>query len=174
MRSYAQYGVGLSAEGVLSAGPVCPSGTSTANCILGSGGGIAIRVGWRRGEFVYLGGAYEMTKQDPNQLYRLGILQQARAEGRKYFPTGRDATPFVLLGGGVQGYGNEWSIDTWGLNATLGVGLEVELGGPLLEVSLAYRPMYFERWTDTSTLTHDAGIAHFLAFEVSLEARDAF
>jgi hypothetical protein len=181
MRAYVQYGVGLSAEGVASAGPICRGsvplvpllGGQAKNCILGSGGGIAVRVGWRPSEVLFLGGAYEMTKQDPNQLYRLGILQQARAEARRYFPSGRIAAPLLLLGAGMHGYGNEWGIDTWGPNFTLGGGLEVELGGPVLEVTLAYRAMYFKTWVDTSQLEHDAGFAHFLAFEVSLEARDA-
>jgi hypothetical protein len=166
---YVQYGVGLAAEGVLSAGPVC---NGSQNCILGSGGGLAVRVGWRPANIFYLGGAYEMSKQDPNQLYRLGILQQARFEARRFFPTGKELSPFVLLGAGVSGYGDTWGIDTWGGNATFGGGVEVELGGPVLEVSLAYRPMYFQAWVDSSHTSHDAGIAHFLGLEVSIEAKD--
>lgn len=167
---YLQYGVGLVAEDVMSAGPVC-NGT-TANCILGSGGGLTVRVGWRPGNVFYLGGVYEVSKQDPSQLYRLGILQQARVEARRFFPTGRDVSPFVLLGAGVSGYGDTWGIDTWGGVAALGGGLEVELGGPVLELSLAYRPMYLQAWVDSSNTSHDAGIAHFLGLEVSIEAKD--
>ncbi len=181
-RAYLQYGVALAAEGVASAGPICGQVsilslfaplTSPSNCILGSGGGVSARAGWRASELLYLGGAYETTKQDPNQLYRLGILQQVRAEGRRYFPSGRDVTPFVLLAAGLHGYGNEWSIDTWGVNGSAGAGVEVELGGPVLVVSLAYRAMYFRSWTDTGEIPHDSGVAQFLAFEVSVEARDA-
>jgi len=166
---YVQYGVGLAAEGVISAGPVC---NGSQNCILGSGGGLAVRVGWRPAQLFYLGGAYEMSKQDPNQLYRLGILQQARFEARRFFPTGRDMSPFVLLGAGVLAYGDTWGVDTWGGTATFGGGLEVELGGPVLELSLGYRPMYFQAWVDSSHTSHDAGIAHFLGLEVSIEAKD--
>jgi hypothetical protein len=182
-RAYLQYGVALAAEGVAAPGPICKGVDvsilrslelgSTSNCILGSGGGVSARAGWRPSQMLYIGGAYEMTKQDPNQLYRLGILQQARAEGRRYFPNGRESAPFILVGAGVHGYGNEWGIDTWGLDGSLGIGLEVELGGPVLELSLAYRAMYFRAWTDTSELPHDSGVAHFLAFEVSVEAKDA-
>jgi hypothetical protein len=183
--AYLQYGVALAAEGVASAGPICSGQvqgsilsifalTATpSNCILGSGGGISARAGWRPSELLYFGGSYEMTKQDPNQLYRLGILQMARAEGRRYFPVGRDVTPFVLLAVGLHGYGNEWGIDTWGPDGSLGGGLEVELGGPVLDLTLAYRAMDFSGWTDTSHLTHPAGVAQFLAFEVSIEAKDA-
>jgi hypothetical protein len=166
---YIQFGVGLVAEGVLAAGPVC---NASQNCILGSGGGVAVRVGWRPANTFYIGGAYEMSKQDPNQLYRLGILQQARAEARRFFPTAKDMSPFVLVGAGVMGYGDTWGVDTWGGTATFGGGLEVELGGPVLELSLAYRPMYFQGWVDSSHTAHDAGIAHFLGLEVSIEAKD--
>jgi hypothetical protein len=168
--SYLQYGVALAAEAVASAGPVCSDPNNP--CILGSGGGIAVRVGWRASESLYIGGAYEMSKQDPNKLYRLGILQQARAEARRYFHTGRETSPYLLLGAGVAGYGNEWSIDTWGPEGTLGVGLEVQMGGPLLGVTLAYRPLYFQSFVDSSTLSHDAGVAHFIGLEVALEAQD--
>jgi hypothetical protein len=180
--AYLQYGVALTAEGVASAGPICkevsilslfaPVG-APSNCILGSGGGISARAGWRPSEVLYIGGAYEMTKQDPNQLYRLGILQQARAEARRYFPNGREATPFALLAAGVHGYGNEWGIDTWGFGGSIGAGLEVELGGPVLDLSLAYRAMWFRGWVDTSEIPHDSGVAQFLAFDISIEAQDA-
>lgn len=168
---YIQFGVGLAAEGVVSAGPAC-NGAGSQNCILGSGGGLTVRVGWRPANVFYIGGVYEMSKQDPNQLYRLGILQQARAEARRFFPTGKDVSPFVLLGAGAAVYGDTWGIDTWGGSATLGGGLEVELGGPVLELSLAYRPMYLEAWVDSSNIAHDAGIAHFIGLEVSIEAKD--
>ena len=169
-RAFFQYGIGIAAEAVASAGPIC-SGVS--NCIVGSGGGLAIRFGYRPDTDLYVGGAYEFSKQDASELYRLGILQQVRAEARRYFSTGRETSPFLLVGVGAQGYGNEWSVDTWGPNATIGGGLEVELGGPVLGVSLAYRPMYFQAWVDSSTISHDAGVAHFVSFEVTLEARDA-
>ncbi len=169
-RAYAQYGVGLAGEVVASAGPIC---SNVSNCIVGSGGGVAIRVGYRPDTDLYVGGAYEFSKQDASELYRLGILQQARIEARRYFPTGRETSPFLLVGLGVQGYGNEWSIDTWGPNATIGGGVEFDLGGPVLGLSLAYRPMYFQAWVDSSTISHASGVAHFVSFEVSLEARDA-
>ncbi len=169
--SYLEYGVAFTVEGVASAGPICSQpGTP---CILGSGGGIAMRVGWRQTERVYLGGAYEISKQDPNKLYRLGILQQARAELRNYFPNGQNATPFAVVGLGLAGYGNEWTVDTWGPTATLGGGVEAELsGGALIGFSLVYRPIYLGSFVDSSTLAHDAGVAHFVGLELALEARD--
>ena len=171
-QSYLQYGVAFTVEGVASAGPICSE--SADPCILGSGAGITIRVGWRPVEDFYLGGAYEFSKQDPNQLYRLGILQQARAELRHYFPTGRSTAPYAVAGLGLAAYGNEWSVDTWGPAAALGGGLEVELSGKaVLGVSLGYRPVYLHTFVDSSTLSHQAGIAHFVGLEFALEARDA-
>ncbi len=169
--SFFQYGVALAAEIVASAGPACAEVGNP--CILGSGGGIIARAGWRGSESLYLGGAYEMSKQDPHQLYRLALLQQLRAEMRRYFPTGREVLPFLLLGAGVSTYGNEWlPIDTWGPSATLGAGLEVQLGGSVLNVSLAYRPIYLRAWVDSSLDAHDAGIAHFVGLEAAVEAQD--
>jgi hypothetical protein len=166
--AYVQYGVALAAEAVAFAGDIC---NPKLNCVFGDGGGLVARVGWRPSDQLYLGGAYEMTKQDPAQLYRLGILQQLRAEGRRYFPTGQKVMPFVLLGAGVGAYGNEWAVDTWGPTATIGGGAEIDLGGPVLELSLAYRPMYFHAWNITGT-PFDKGFAHFVSIEVSLEAKD--
>jgi len=167
-----QYGIGITVEDVVSAGPICSNAADP--CILGSGGGIAIRVGWRPTEDFYLGGTYELSKQDPDKLYLLGTLQQARVEVRHYFPTGLATEPFVMAGAGLAGYGNEWSIDTWGPSATLGAGVEVELpGGPLLNATLVYRPIYLRSFGDSSTLAHGAGIAQFFALEVALEAQDA-
>jgi hypothetical protein len=166
--SYVQYGVALAAEAVAFAGDICNPGI---NCVFGDGGGLVARVGWRPSDQLYLGGAYEMTKQDPAQLYRLGILQQLRAEGRRYFPTGNVVQPFALLGAGLGAYGNEWSVDTWGPTATIGGGVEIELRGPVLELSLAYRPMYFHAWNITGS-PFNKGFAHFVSIEVSLEAKD--
>jgi hypothetical protein len=168
-RAYLQYGVALAAEAVASAGTICDR---VDHCIFGDGGGLVARAGWRPSEEIYLGGAYEISKQDPQQLYRLGILQQVRAEGRRLFPTGREVIPFVLVGAGLAAYGNEWAIDTWGPTATFGGGIEVELGGPVLELSIAYRPMYFHEWVVATTNDLQAGIAHFIAIDVSVEARD--
>ena len=170
-RAYIQYGVALAAEIVAAPGPACS--TTATSCILGSGGGVVMRAGWRPSETIYVGGAYEMSKLDPHQLYRLALLQQVRGELRRFIPTGRETSPFVLLGFGVGAYGNDWwPVDTWGPTATVGGGLEVQLGRSVLVMSLAYRPMYFHAWEDSSTLSHDAGVAHFVGFEASVEQQD--
>jgi hypothetical protein len=81
-------------------------------------------------------------------------------------------TPFLLLGLGVAGYGNEWSVDTWGPTATLGGGIEVELGGPVLLLSAAYRPMYFRSWVIPTDNELQSGVVHFVGLDLAVEARD--
>jgi hypothetical protein len=169
-RPFIQYGIAFTIEDVVAPGPIC----SNSPCILGSGGGIAGRVGFRGSERLYIGGSYELSKQEPNKLYLLGILQQVRGELRTYFPTGNRTTPFLVLGAGLAGYGNEWNVDTWGPSAQLGAGLEVELSGrSLVTVSLLYRPIYFRSFTDSSGESHGAGIAQFFGVELAVEAQDA-
>ena len=102
---YFQYGVAFATEQVIAPGPICDN--ESIPCILGAGGGIAVRAGWRSSGPIYLGGAYELTKQDPNKLYRIALLQQARAEGRYYFMTARVTEPYAAVSVGVAGYGNE-------------------------------------------------------------------
>ncbi|MDP8999453.1 MAG: hypothetical protein M3O46_05015 [Myxococcota bacterium] len=172
-RAYIQYGAALSAEIVAFPGPACADTTNP--CILGSGGGIVARGGWRPTETLYVGGAYEMSKQEPHQLYRLAILQQLRGEVRRYFPTGREASPFLLAAAGIGAYGNYWwPVDTWGPSATLGGGIEIQLGGAgVFIISVAYRPMYLDSWRDSSRLWHEAGVAHFMGLEAAIEALDS-
>jgi hypothetical protein len=171
-RAFLQYGVAFTVEDVASPGPICANSNLGNPCILGSGGGIAVRVGWRPTERLYIGGSYELSKQEPDKLYRLGILQQARGELREYFPTGHRITPFGLLEAGLAGYGNEWSIATWGPSATIGGGVEVEVSdGILFDASIFYRPIYLlQHFVDSSTLSHDPGIAQFLGLELAIEA----
>src|SRR5262245_922880 len=78
---YLHYGVAVVTETVASPGDVCPNsprsdGSAPAPCILGSGGGLAIRIGYRSREPWYVGGAYEFSRQDASNLMILPILQQ--------------------------------------------------------------------------------------------------
>ena len=123
--SYLQYGIAFTAEIVTLPGPICA--TRAAPCILGPGGGIAARVGYRFPGPWYLGGAYEFSKQDPSQIYRLAILQQLRAEARYYFVTSRIIEPYFSGGLGVVAYGNAWTVDVWGPLGFLGIGAELQI-----------------------------------------------
>lgn len=170
---YLQYGVAFTAEHVASPGPIC--NRPEVPCILGGGGGIAVRVGWRSNGPVYLGAAYQLTKQDPNKLYRLALLQQARAEARYYLATARLTEPYVVATAGVGGYGNEWAIDTWGPTGALGVGLEYQISRrTVVGVALAYQLLHLGRFEDTAKTPRDPGIAQLVGLDFILERRDGF
>jgi hypothetical protein len=133
-----------------------------------------IRGGWRSKGPIYLGGAYELTKQDPNKLYRIALLQQARAEMRYYFATARVTEPYVLGSLGVAGYGNEWSIDTWGPTGSLGTGVEYQITQrTVVGIAFAYRLLYLSRFVDTSGARRDPGVAQLLGVDLVLEQRDS-
>lgn len=169
---YFQYGVAFNSESVLSAGGICNAAGSP--CILGSGGGITIRGGWRNSGSLYFGFAYEITKQDPNKLYRIALLQQARAEGRYYFTTARVTEPYLAASLGLSGYGNQWSIDTWGPGGSLGAGVEYQVSRTtVVGISLDYRLLWFSRFTDTAGTNRDPGVAQLLGLNLVLEQRTA-
>lgn len=169
---YFQYGVAFTTEQIVSAGPICDS--TGAPCILGAGGGIVVRGGWRSTGPLYIGIAYELTKQDPNKLYRIALLQQARAEARYYFMTARVTEPYVSASAGVAGYGNEWSIDTWGPGGSLGAGVEYQVTRhTVVGLGVAYRLLYFSRFTDTAGTDRAPGIAQLVGLDLVLEQRDA-
>ena len=175
---YLQYGVALAAEMVASAGDVCPSGPSSAPCILGSGGGLAIRVGYRSRGRWYVGGAYESSRQDPSNLLRLAILQQIRAETRFYAVRGMRLTPYLSGGLGAALYGSEWGTDTGGVTTFIGAGTEYQFSRTaVVGAALAYRPFLFRGWTDSAGQRRadrylGFGLAHIVALEVTLEVRD--
>ena len=169
---YFQYGVAFNSETVISAGPMCRN-TGIA-CVLGSGGGITVRGGWRNSGALYFGFAYELTKQDPNKLYRIALLQQARAEGRYYIATARVTEPYLAAGLGLSGYGNQWSVDTWGPGGSVGGGVEYQLSRTtVVGVSVDYRILYFGRFTDTAQVDRAPGVAQLFGFNLVLEQRNA-
>jgi hypothetical protein len=172
--TFVQYGVAFTTEAVASAGRMCA--VPDAPCILGSGGGIVFpRIGWRAAGSWYLGGAYELSKQDANTLYRLAILQQLRGEARYYFLTGQILTPFVGASGGVVGYGDEWAINTFGPDAALTLGIEAQVSrGTVVGLALNYRVMYFRPFVDSSDTPRDGSVAQLWGLDLQLEVRDPF
>jgi hypothetical protein len=174
---YLQYGVTFAAETVASAADLCPETRAAAPCILGSGGGLAIRAGYRSRGPWYAGGAYEFSRQDPNNLLRLAILQQVRAEARYYADQGTRLTPYLSSGLGAVLYGSEWGVDTGGVVATLGGGLEYQLGpGVVVGGGLAYRLLLVRGWTDSAGQRRadrylGFGLSHLVGFELVLEIR---
>jgi hypothetical protein len=174
---YFQYGVGLAAEMVADPGALCPP-SAQAPCILGSGAGLGIRLGYRNRGRWYYGGAYEFSRQDSSNLLRLPILQQLRAETRYYLDRGDRLTPYAAFGVGGVVYGNEWGVEAGGFSAFLGAGVEFEVRRTtLIGAALGYRPLFFRHWTDSA---HERrangalgfGLAHMVVLEVLLELRD--
>ncbi len=174
---YVQYGVAFAGETVLSAGDVCPQGAG-APCILGSGGGLAVRVGYRSRGPWYVGGAYAASRHDSSNLLRLAVLQQLRAETRYYFDQGARLTPYFSGSLGAVLYGNEWGSETGGVATHVGAGLEFQLTrSTVVGVALGYRPLLLRGWTDTAGQRRadrflGFGLAQMLAFEVALEVRE--
>ena len=120
---YFQYGVSLHTLTLLDSGSVCPEGAPTP-CIVGSGGGLGLRGGYRsRGPF-YLGASFQLSRLNSSNLLRLGILQRLSVEGRYYFDRGNRLTPYLLGGLGGAIYGNEWGADAGGAGLSFGVGVE--------------------------------------------------
>lgn len=185
---YFQYGVAVAFEKVVSGGDVCPStsietssGTEVSKkatpCILGSGGGLAIRMGYRSRGPWFLGGAYEFTRMDSGNLLRLGILQQLRAEARYYLDRGNRLTPYGSLGFGGVFYGNEWQVSSGGPMLSAGLGLEFQITqSTVIGLALGYRGLLFHNWTDsTGQVRADEylgfGFAHTVGLEFILELR---
>jgi hypothetical protein len=184
---YFQYGVAVALEKLLSGGDVCPApgpatgtgaGARTATpCILGSGGGLALRMGYRSRGPWYLGGAYQFTRMDSSNLLRLGILQQLRGEARYYLDRGNRLTPYGTLGFGAAVYGNEWQVSTGGPTLSAGLGLEFQITqSTVIGLAVGYGGFLFHHWTDsTGQVRADEylgfGFAHTLGLELTLELR---
>lgn len=166
--TFIQYGVAFTIEQVADAGPLCVS-----PCVLASGGGIAMRAGHRLAGPFYYGLAYELSKQGSNNIYRLGILQQLRAEGRYYAETGRVTQPFLQGAVGVAGYGNEWSIDTKGPLVSGGIGAQVQISkDTVVGIGVAYRALLLSAFTDSAGAHRPGGVASIVGVDLQLEGVD--
>jgi len=187
---YFQYGVAVALEKLLSGGDVCPAPGPEATdasgaqvektptpCILGSGGGLAIRMGYRSRGPWYLGGAYQFTRMDSSNLLRLGILQQLRGEARYYLDRGNRLTPYGALGFGAVVYGNEWKVSSGGPTLSAGLGLEFQITqSTVMGIALGYRGFLFHNWTDSTGQVRaneylGFGFAHTIGLELILELR---
>jgi hypothetical protein len=173
---YLHTGVGVSGEIIPPAGDICPRGAKTP-CILGSGVGLALRIGYRSRGPWYFGGAYQISRHDASNLLRLALMQQLRAEVRHYFDFGTRVTPFGSLGLGAVLYGNEFGVETGGLVGMIGGGGEFQVSrGTTVGVGLAYRPFFVHGWTDSAGQVRadryaGFGLAHAVALEATFETR---
>lgn len=194
--TFVQYGVAFTTEVVATPGQMCANAGAAPQmgsgppsqgvqmapkpdsgpCILGSGGGIVFpRIGWRQAGPWYVGGAYELSKQNANTLDRLAILQQLRGEARYYFLSGQILTPFVGGSAGVIGYGNEWSIDTFGPEGAATLGVEAQVSrDTVVGLAFNYRVMYFRPFTDSSGTLRDGSVAQLWGLDLQLEVREPY
>lgn len=170
---YVQFGVAFHFLFALDPGPVCPT-EAEVPCILGSGGGLAARAGYRSRGPWYVGGAYSLAKLDTNGLMRVGVLQQLNGEMRYLLNLGLRTEPYFTSGLGGLVFGNEWGVETWGLTTFVGLGFEVQISRTtVVGMAATYRPMLFFEWTDRAGQDRETGLAHFWGLSVTMEARDA-
>lgn len=178
-QAFLQYGLAFTGEFILDPGPIC-NFSGSPSCILGGGGGLTLRIGRRLRGPLYFGAAYEFSKMDSSQLYRVGILQQARAEGRYYIFTGRSTEPWVGATVGAAAYGNLWGFDTGGPLFGASVGTEFQISTVVvLGLALSYRAMLFAPFVDSANTARpppgtDAGFAHLIGIDLIIESRDPF
>jgi hypothetical protein len=168
---YVQYGAALSAEFLASSGGIC-SESASVPCVIGSGGGLAVRGGYRFHAPFYLGAAYEFSKQDAHKSIDLAILQQLRLETRYFLPVPGAYRPFLHVGGGAVGYGSSWGLDAVGGMAQVGFGLEVEFSrSSLMSLILSYRSVLLAHWRDSALLDRPTGVLSLIGLEVGFEQR---
>lgn len=168
---WVQYGAALVSEGRAKAGDICPQ-DATAPCILGSGGGLALRLGRRSHEGWYLGGAYEFSKQNASNLLRLPILQQARGEARYYLIRDQRIAPYASGALGFAVYGPQWGVETYGPLLALGGGVEFETSrGVFFGLGASYRVIRLAGWRDKANQERPDSFAHFIALELTMEVR---
>jgi hypothetical protein len=174
---YLQYGVSLHTLTLLESGDVCPEDATTP-CIVGSGGGLGLRLGYRSLGPFYIGASFQLSRLNSSNLLRLAILQRLIAEGRYYFDRGNRLTPYLLTGLGGAIYGNEWGADAAGLALSLGVGLEFQISEQtVVTVAPTYQPIAFRHFSDSTGQERAQGplgfgVAHWLAVQFIVEARD--
>jgi len=170
-RTWVQYGVSFVSEGRARAGDICPE-DAKAPCILGSGGGLALRGGRRSEKGWYLGGAYSFSRQDASNLLRLPILQQARGEARYYLLPAQRVEPYLMGAAGFAVYGGEWGLETYGPLISLGAGVEYETSrGVFFGGALNYRVLRLEGWRDKTGQDRPDAFAHFISIELTMEVR---
>lgn len=175
--SYFAYGAALTGDALAAPGPTC-DGSSVAGsdrlqpCILGSGGGVVLRAGYRAPGPWYVGGAYQFTRTDSGNLYTLPIMQQLRVEFRYLLEMAYRTRPFFIAGLGGTIYGNEWGAETGGGHALIGAGVEFEAARKVLVgVTTSYQPVLLAGFVDTAGIDRPVGLAHYLRLAVHFEVR---
>ena len=167
---YLRYGVGLNGEFVVGSGKICPD-PDPAPCIFGSGGGVAVRVGYLSRSHWYLGGAYGFSEQNSDNLLRLAILQRLQFEAQRYLTRGNRVNPYLVMNAGLALYGNEWAATTWGVVVSSGVGADFEVNeDTLIGLNVVYQPLMLRNWQDAAGTSFADGLGGFgLAQMIAVE-----
>ncbi len=170
-----QYGASINSMVNLDPGRACMTEVDTSSpCILGNGGGLGIRLGYRFSQKWYLGGVYSFANINSGNLYRLGIFQHLLAEVRYYSEVPASLFPYISFGLGPSTYGNEWGIETGGGQISLGLGLEWNLSSKTaVGIQFSYQPILLLEWHDSVGFLRNTGVAQFISFEFNLESRGA-
>jgi len=171
---FIDYGFSFASEALLFAGGICQQ-SLRENCVLGSGGGLEF-AGFYRAPDYSLGAVYEVTFHDSSNIYQRGVLQQMRAEWRvrpRWLAISDDVVSFIGLGAGVAGYGDNWSISTYGPSAHFMIGGEIDLGVKVaLVICIAYRALYFKSFVDASGQDRPQGISQMLGLQLGIELHE--
>lgn len=175
--SYFAYGAALTGDVLAAPGPTCSGSTVGTSdrlqpCILGSGGGVVLRAGYRAPGPWYVGGAYQFTRTESGNLYTLPIMQQLRVEFRYLLEMAYRTRPYFIGGLGGVIYGNEWGAETGGGHALAGVGFEFEAARKvLIGLTTSYQPVLLAGFQDTAGIDRPVGLAHYLRLAVHFEVR---
>jgi hypothetical protein len=98
-----------------------------------------------------------------------------RTEARYYFLIGQVLTPFVGASAGIAGYGNVWSLNTFGPDASVTFGIEAQVSrSTVVGLALNYRTIYFRSFVDSSATVREAGLAQLVGLDLQLEVRDPY
>jgi hypothetical protein len=167
---YVTYGIAVSGDFLVAPGATCRD--EDTPCILGSGGGLVLRGGYRSPGPWWIGGAYQFSTTNSSNLYRLGTLQQLRAEMRYTLDFGYRTSPYATWGLGGVVYGNEFGVETGGGTAFLGLGFQMQLSRLATVGGAAYyQPMVFAGFEDTANFDRATGVAHYMRVELQVELR---
>ena len=86
--------------------------------------------------------------------------------------TGTRAWPYATWGLGGMVYGNEFSVQTGGATALVGLGLELEITRfAVVGLNTSYQPMLFAEFVDTARQERDTGVAHYVHMELLIELK---
>lgn len=132
---YGAYGISVGARIVAASGSLCPD-REGVTCVLGTGGGFALRASRRWPTGLGIEGGYEVFAHNTGDLYDPGLVQALFASARAEVATAGRVRPFGRAGIVLAALGDSFAPDTAGAGLDVAGGLEVELS-QVLAISVA-------------------------------------